>query len=263
MLAALLKSPSGLAPESRLDDLKGRWQYVLDGMVEQGWITKRQAANADFPKIKKQKAKDRLGGQTGFLLAMVEQQMADLGFDEQEIQRGGLRIVSTFDKQAQRAAVQAVRKVGPSTDTEGLRIGLAGHGAPLLGAHLHRHLVRERRAGSGRHALREDQGAAQFTPRTGAAPLIPARRNLQARAIGGRVQDLALLGPLLVRLEPGPHHRLRTGPDSRDRDSDTQQHHNKDPPGRRGSRPGGIRGFPAGDHAGQCPRSDSNSVPTI
>ena len=125
VLAALLKSPSGLAPESRLDDLKGRWQYVLDGMVEQGWITKRQAANADFPKIKKQKAKDRLGGQTGFLLAMVEQQMADLGFDEQEIQRGGLRIVSTFDKQAQRAAVQAVRKVGPSTDTEGLRIGLA------------------------------------------------------------------------------------------------------------------------------------------
>jgi membrane peptidoglycan carboxypeptidase len=125
VLASLLKSPSGLAPESRLDDLKGRWQYVVDGMVEQGWITPKQARNAEFPKIKKQKAKDRLGGQTGFLLTMVEQQMADLGFDEQEIQRGGLRIVTTIDKQAQRAAVQAVKKVGPRTGTDGLRIGLA------------------------------------------------------------------------------------------------------------------------------------------
>jgi membrane peptidoglycan carboxypeptidase len=94
-------------------------------MVEQGWLTPKQRRNAEFPKIRKQKAKDRLGGQTGFLLTMVEQQLAELGFDETEIQRGGLRITSTFDRQAQRAATAAVRKVGPSSGTEGLRIGLA------------------------------------------------------------------------------------------------------------------------------------------
>jgi membrane peptidoglycan carboxypeptidase len=125
VLAAIIKSPSGLAPEQDLAGLEARWDYVLDGMVEQGWLTPKQRKNAEFPKIKKQKAKDRLGGQTGFLLTMVEQQLADLGFDEEEIQRGGLRITSTFDRQAQRAATAAVKKAGPQSGTDGLRIGLA------------------------------------------------------------------------------------------------------------------------------------------
>lgn len=125
VLAAIIKSPSGLAPEADLEGLKGRWAYVLDGMVEQGWITQKQRNAAEFPKIKKAKAKDRLGGQTGFLLTMVEQQLAQLGFDDEEIQRGGLRITSTFDRAAQKAATAAVKKVGPTSGTEGLRIGLA------------------------------------------------------------------------------------------------------------------------------------------
>jgi len=125
VLAAIIKSPSGLAPEERPDDLEARWGYVLDGMVEQGWLTPKERRQAEYPKIKKQKAKDRLGGQTGFLLTMVQQQLVELGFDETEIQGGGLRITSTFDRQAQRAATAAVRKVGPQSGTEGLRIGLA------------------------------------------------------------------------------------------------------------------------------------------
>ncbi len=125
VLAAIIKSPSGLAPERDLAGLEGRWTYVLDGMVEQGWLTQKQRDNAEFPKIKKLKAKDRLGGATGFMLTMVEDQLRELGFDDTEIQRGGLRITSTFDRQAQRAATAAVRKVGPQSGTEGLRIGLA------------------------------------------------------------------------------------------------------------------------------------------
>jgi membrane peptidoglycan carboxypeptidase len=125
VLASIINSPSGLAPESNLDGLEARWNYVLDGMVDQGWITPKQRRNAEFPKIRKQKAKDRLGGQTGFLLTMVEKQLLGLGFDETEIQRGGLRITSTFDRKAQKAATAAVRKVGPKSGTEGLRIGLA------------------------------------------------------------------------------------------------------------------------------------------
>jgi membrane peptidoglycan carboxypeptidase len=125
VLAAIIKSPSGLAPEHDPDALEARWNYVLDGMVEQGWLTSKERKNLDFPKIKKQKAKDRLGGQTGFLLTMVEQQLQTLGFDETEIQGGGLRITSTFDKAAQRAATAAVKAAGPKSGTQGLRIGLA------------------------------------------------------------------------------------------------------------------------------------------
>ena len=91
VLASIIKSPSGLAPENDLAALQGRWTYVLDAMVEQGWLTPKQRVNAEFPKIKKLKAKDRLGGATGFMLTMVEDQLRALGFDDTEIQRGGLR----------------------------------------------------------------------------------------------------------------------------------------------------------------------------
>ncbi len=125
VLASIIKSPSGLAPEDNLEGLEGRWNYVMDAMVDQGWLSQKQRLKAQFPKVKKLKAKDRLGGQTGFLLSMVEDQLRDLGYDDTEIQRGGLRITSTFDKAAQKAATVAVRKVGPQSGTEGLRIGLA------------------------------------------------------------------------------------------------------------------------------------------
>ncbi len=125
VLAAIIKSPSGLAPEEDPDGLEGRWNYVLDAMVEQGWLSAKERAKAEFPKIKKLKAKDRLGGQVGFMLTMVEQQLSAMGYDETEIQRGGLRITSTFDRKAQKAATAAVRKAGPTSGTKGLRIGLA------------------------------------------------------------------------------------------------------------------------------------------
>lgn len=125
VLASIIKSPNGLAPEENLDALRARWTSVINAMVQQGWITQPEADAAEFPKIKKLKAKNRLGGQTGFLLEAVTEQLITLGFDETEIQRGGLRIVSTFDKQAQESAVKAVEQEGPTTGTDGLRIGLA------------------------------------------------------------------------------------------------------------------------------------------
>lgn len=125
VLAAVIKSPSDMGEEDGLDRLRARWEYVLDGMVERGWISESERKRAKFPEITELRAKDRLGGQTGFLLSMVEQELISLGFDETEIQRGGLRITSTFDRKAQRAAQNAVRKAGPTSGTDGLRIGLA------------------------------------------------------------------------------------------------------------------------------------------
>jgi membrane peptidoglycan carboxypeptidase len=125
VLASIIKSPSGLAPEQSLPELKGRWAYVLDSMVEQGWLTQQQRDAATFPEIVKAKAGNRLGGQTGFLLNAVTDELVSRGFDETEIQRGGLRITSTFERKAQRAATAAVKQSGPKSGTNGLRIGLA------------------------------------------------------------------------------------------------------------------------------------------
>jgi len=125
VLASVIKSPSALSTEENIDSLKARWAYVIDSMLDMGSITPRQAESAQFPDIIDFLQKDRLGGQVGFLLTAVEQQLLAQGFDQEEIQRGGLKVYSSFDRRAQRAAQRAVRDNGPTSGTEGLRIGLA------------------------------------------------------------------------------------------------------------------------------------------
>jgi membrane peptidoglycan carboxypeptidase len=125
VLASVIKSPSGLSPEENLSGLKARWSYVLDSMVETGDITQTQRDAVSFPEIAPFKQKDRLGGQVGFLLTAVEQQLIAQGYDQEEIQRSGFKIISSFDRRAQRAAQRAVKDQGPTSGTQGLRIGLA------------------------------------------------------------------------------------------------------------------------------------------
>lgn len=125
VLASVIKSPSTFALDENIKELRGRWNYVLDSMVETGAISQKQRDSTAFPEILPLKQGDRLGGQVGFLLTAVEQQLLAQGFDEEEIQRGGLTVISSFDRRAQRAAQRAVKNNGPESGTEGLRIGLA------------------------------------------------------------------------------------------------------------------------------------------
>jgi membrane peptidoglycan carboxypeptidase len=125
-LAAIIRSPGNYDPNDpdNAPRLTGRWNYVLDGMVEKGWITPEQKAGAVFPKFKKAKPTNRFGGTNGYLLESVRQALAAQGITEDELNRGGYRVVSTFDKAAQRAAVKAVEEEAPTSGTKGLRIGL-------------------------------------------------------------------------------------------------------------------------------------------
>jgi membrane peptidoglycan carboxypeptidase len=123
-LAAIIRSPGGYAPETDLAKLKGRWTYVLDGMVSQGWITPAQKASAKFPTFVKKKPVNRFGGTNGYLLDSVRQALIAQGISEDELNRGGYRVVSTFDRKAQDAAVAAVEAKAPTRGSKGLRIGL-------------------------------------------------------------------------------------------------------------------------------------------
>jgi len=125
VLAAIMNNPGRLSPDENMETLRGRWQYVLDGMLGQGWITQAEHDAARFPEIAKRQAGNRLGGQNGHLLTAVHKELLALGIDETEIQRGGLTVVSTFNRRAQVSAERAVRKFGPDSKTKGVRIGLA------------------------------------------------------------------------------------------------------------------------------------------
>ena len=135
VLASLIRSPAGYAPETNKDRLRGRWNYVLDAMVAKEWITEKSRARQKFPKIAKRSSGNRLAGDAGFLVDMARRELSALGFSEEEVARGGYRITTTFDQKAMNAARTAVEEKGPETGVKGLRIGIAavqpGTGAVL------------------------------------------------------------------------------------------------------------------------------------
>jgi membrane peptidoglycan carboxypeptidase len=124
-LAAIIRSPAGYAPERHRAKLEGRWNYVLAGMVEKGWITPAQRAATKFPAFRKASGAGQLTGTNGYLLAAVRAELAARGISDDVIAQGGLRIVSTFDQKAQAAAVAAVQSQVPTQGSTGLRVGLA------------------------------------------------------------------------------------------------------------------------------------------
>ncbi len=119
MLAAIVNSPGHLNPDagkSNKQALLQRYRYVLRGMASMGNL---DAAKADrlgqkLPKRVKPHATNSYGGQNGFMLTMVRDQLTELGFPEDQIQSAGLRVETTFTRKAMRASRKAVLSVRPS-----------------------------------------------------------------------------------------------------------------------------------------------------
>jgi membrane peptidoglycan carboxypeptidase len=125
VLAAIIQAPNGLAPETNKSGLKARWNYVLNGMVTQGWLDRGERNKMVFPKIKPYKLSDTYGGSRGYLVEQTRKALVALGITEDQINRSGFKVVTTFNRRAQAAAVAAVNAQGPKSGTQGLRIGIA------------------------------------------------------------------------------------------------------------------------------------------
>jgi membrane peptidoglycan carboxypeptidase len=127
-LAAILRSPGNYDPtlgEENLQRFTERFRYVLDGMVEKGWLDEATAAAAVPPTILPEVKSNTFGGPNGYLLQQVQQELEDVGIEPAEIETGGLRVVTTFDAKAQQAAIAAVQQEAPTENVEHLHIGLA------------------------------------------------------------------------------------------------------------------------------------------
>jgi len=122
MLAAVVNSPSYLSPDRGSEGrqaLIDRYDYVLNGMVSMGNLSSAQADEhlGRLPKVGKAKTNNMLGGQRGFMLTMVKDELRRLGFDDTQIDSGGLRVETTFTKKAMQAAEEGVLEERP----EGLK----------------------------------------------------------------------------------------------------------------------------------------------
>lgn len=108
VLAAQLRAPSAYDPQTDPDRARERWRYVVNGMVEQGWLDGPAAAQ-EFPQVAPLAARDdSLGGPQGYLVQQALEELARAGIGEDRLDRGGLVVQTTIDRRAQEEAVASV-----------------------------------------------------------------------------------------------------------------------------------------------------------
>ncbi|MBA2768142.1 MAG: penicillin-binding protein, partial [Sporichthyaceae bacterium] len=123
VLASVIRSPANYDPEDDAERLQSRFDYVLDGMVTKGWLSEGERAGLEVPPLAE--ARKPRGGPNFYLLDAVRRELKVQGFTDQDIDLGGLRVVSTFDRRSQRAAVRAVRQERPTENARNVHIGLS------------------------------------------------------------------------------------------------------------------------------------------
>jgi membrane peptidoglycan carboxypeptidase len=122
LLAAVINAPSYYDPvisKQNLVNAKARWQYVINGMVSQGWLTSAQAGRQKFPsRAANQKDRDKYAGKFGgagcttgwqaFVCNAVEAELVNHdGLSQAQLDLGGYKVTTTISKPMQDAAVAA------------------------------------------------------------------------------------------------------------------------------------------------------------
>ncbi|MFJ3666128.1 transglycosylase domain-containing protein [Streptomyces sp. NPDC090106] len=121
-LAALLQAPSqydwAVASATSKKLVTARWNYVLDNMVEEGWLDAGKRADMKFATPKEPKVDAGLKGQKGYFVKLAKQQLVKqlvsqdgISEDEAEaqIRRGGYTVTLNIDKKKQAQLEKAVK----------------------------------------------------------------------------------------------------------------------------------------------------------
>jgi membrane peptidoglycan carboxypeptidase len=118
-LASLVQQPyyfatAGTDPKAA-KALRARWNYVLNAMVDEGWLSKSVRDSLTFPTPLAYQPND-LAGMNGYLVNAATQYLDKLHDQDPDvpdstmISRGGYTIVTTFQQSDMQAAQEAVRE---------------------------------------------------------------------------------------------------------------------------------------------------------
>jgi membrane peptidoglycan carboxypeptidase len=163
MLAAMIQQPGYFSPDPHAgqaySSLLARWHYVLANMVRDGALTPQQAAAQKFPKIVPGHLNDGGTGYRGYIMQAVRDELRyTYGYTLQDIDTGGLKIVTTFNQSMMSTLYKSVAEerqqmaadgspmpsyvhIGALLEQPGTGAILAMYGGPGYGA---RHCLRLR-----------------------------------------------------------------------------------------------------------------------
>ncbi|WP_082599578.1 transglycosylase domain-containing protein [Nocardioides sp. Root151] len=118
VLASVINNPTLFDPangKANREALLERYHYVLGEMADMDTVPADQAARAEkrLPKFPKVKSESSYAGQRGHMLEMIKKELLRLDFTEQEINGGGLRVTTTLDQDAMKAAEEGVDEARP------------------------------------------------------------------------------------------------------------------------------------------------------
>lgn len=123
MLAGVIKSPGRYSPYMDPKSAQARRHTVLSQMLAQHYITPQQFAAADAEAIKVAGLKPR-GSEAPYFVEWVKEQ-AVRKFGQDPVYRGGLKIYTTLDLNAQKAAEKAVATtLNKPTDPSGALVAI-------------------------------------------------------------------------------------------------------------------------------------------
>lgn len=129
VLASILRSPGYYDPDYREGNeerLAARYKYVINNMLDEGWIEKDKAQRylKKVPTIRPRLSTGQLAGNKGHLIEAVRKELNSLGFPDEQLMIGGLIVRTTLEKDAQVAAEAAVFNQAPKKAPDNLHIGL-------------------------------------------------------------------------------------------------------------------------------------------
>jgi 1A family penicillin-binding protein len=116
VLAALPQGPSRYSPYGpNKDILIGRQHYILDLMVEQGYVSKEEAESAKGTELKFQ---DRIDNIIAPHFIMYLKELLSEKYGDKTVEQGGLKIITTLDVKKQEIAEKVVKDYALKNQTK-------------------------------------------------------------------------------------------------------------------------------------------------
>jgi membrane peptidoglycan carboxypeptidase len=126
-LAAAIQVPTyagDLTVNGARSYMQARWQYVVSGMVQMRTISPQQAAAMKFAEPRPQRLRSIFAGDKGYMVVQAKAELRRMGYTDNQINLGGLKVRTTFDKDLMAAAKRAVEDNIPSGTSKKVMTGL-------------------------------------------------------------------------------------------------------------------------------------------
>ena len=119
VLASLLRSPIAYDPARNPRQARERWHYVIRAMADELYLN-GPAETQRYPEVRPPRKGNVLGGTKGYLVQGALEELAEIGFSEDDVNTRGLRVALTIDPRMQAEAIRAVEELAGAEPPPGV-----------------------------------------------------------------------------------------------------------------------------------------------